>query len=71
VANYAQWKSALEWTIVRPVQLVDKLTGNAVTANLGETTLLGSKIARADVAGFLVQEVVERKYVQQPPMLHA
>ncbi len=63
--------SALDWTIVRPVQLVDKLTGNAVTANLGETKLLGLKIARADVAGFLVQEVMEKKYVKQLPMLHA
>ncbi len=63
--------SALDWTIVRPVQLVDVLTGNAVTANLGDTKLLGLKIARADVAGFLVQEVVEKKYVRQLPMLHA
>jgi len=63
--------SALEWTIVRPVELVDKPTGNAVTANLGETRLLGLKIARADVASFLVREVAENKYVRQLPLLHA
>lgn len=63
--------SGLDFTVARPLQLVDKKTSGAVTANLGDQKLGGLKIAREDVAAFLVEEAVSPKYTGKMPMIHA
>jgi putative NADH-flavin reductase len=63
--------SGLSWTVVRPVQLVDKSTGKTVTANLGDSKLGGLKISRKDVAAFMLAEITANKHVKAMPMIHA
>jgi putative NADH-flavin reductase len=61
--------SGLEWTIARP----GGLTGGAATGRYDvltdPETWRGGFIARADVADFLVKEVLEPKYVGRTPVL--
>lgn len=61
--------SGLEWTIARP----GGLTGGPATGRYhvltDPETWRGGFIARADVADFLAQEVLEPKYVRQTPVL--
>ena len=63
--------SDLDWTVIRPLQLVDRPTGKPVVANLGDRKLEGLKIARQDVAAFLLEEAAQRRHLRQMPMLHA
>ncbi len=63
--------SGLDWTLVRPAQLVDQATGNPVVAVLPDQKVGGLKIARADVAAFMLGEVGAREYVGLAPTLHA
>lgn len=63
--------SGLDFTIVRPVQLVDVQTGNPVaTAPTGEPPK-GLKISRSDVAKFMLDEVATRTHVGKMPVLYA
>jgi uncharacterized protein YbjT (DUF2867 family) len=63
--------SDLDWTVVRPLQLVDKSTGKPVTAQTGSGKVAGLKIARSDVARWLVEEAGARAHVRSTPMLFA
>jgi nucleoside-diphosphate-sugar epimerase len=60
------------WTVVRPVQLVDKPTGGTITAvPIGDAVVSGLKIARRDVAAFMLEELATRAHVGTMPILHA
>jgi uncharacterized protein YbjT (DUF2867 family) len=61
--------SGLDWTVPRPVQLVDEPTGKPVTAVPPSGKVGGLKIARHDVAAFILREVEERAHVGQMPVL--
>jgi len=63
--------SGLEWTVVRPLQLVDEPTGRTATAVPVDGQVGGLKIARRDVAAFMLREVTERAWVGQMPVLYA
>jgi hypothetical protein len=63
--------SGLDFTVVRPVQLVDGPTnGKAVAVPIGAETLGSFKVARSAVAAFMVEELAARKFVGQMPLLH-
>ena len=58
--------SGLDFTIIRPVQLVDGPTnGKAVAVPIGAETLGSLKVARSAVAAFMVEELAARKFVGQ------
>lgn len=62
-------RSSVQWTIVRPGFLTNgPLTGKyrVITDLTGVTC---GKISRADVAHFLLQEVVANQYIGQTPLL--
>jgi putative NADH-flavin reductase len=62
--------SGLEWTVIRPVQLVDAPTGGKPSAvAIGPTAPQNLKIARADVAQFMLDELTARSWVRQMPIL--
>lgn len=65
--------SELEWTVLRPLQLVDAPTGKpAVAVATTPTAMLGGlKIARQDLATFMLGELEARAWLQQMPMVHA
>jgi putative NADH-flavin reductase len=63
--------SALEWTVVRPLQLVDEPSGKPVTATFPGGAIMGLKIARKDVAMFILREVEAREHVGRMPMIYA
>ena len=60
--------TALEWTVVRPGLLTNGAArGSWRTATDG--SLVGGKIARADVAAFVLGELAQRQFVRQRPVL--
>jgi putative NADH-flavin reductase len=61
--------SGLDFTVVRPLQLMDKSTGRPVTATLPDKPVRGLKITRGEVAGFMLDELEKRAYVGQMPLL--
>ena len=64
--------SDLDWTVVRPVQLVDKPTGGAITVvPIGGAKIGGLKISRHDVAAWMAAELTSRAQVGTMPVLHA
>jgi len=64
--------SGLDWTVLRPLQLVDTPTGKTASATpIGDAKVGGLKIARQDVAAYMLREVVARAHVGQMPLLHA
>lgn len=63
--------SGLDWTIARPGILVDSPVRGSVRALTDPATWRASPVARADVAQFLVREVVERKFLRETPLLIA
>ena len=64
--------SGLDYTIVRPVQLVDKKTAGTLTAvPIGDAKVHGLKISRHDVAAWMLGEVTANKFVGAAPILHA
>lgn len=63
--------SGLDWTILRPVQLVDRPTGAKPAAlPIGDAIPPRLKIARADVAAFMLDEVAARGHVGAMPILY-
>ncbi|HUB08969.1 MAG TPA: NAD(P)H-binding protein [Myxococcales bacterium] len=63
--------SGLDFTVVRPVQLVDGPTeGKVVAVPIGAETLGSLKVARSAVAAFMIEELAARKFVGQMPLLH-
>jgi uncharacterized protein YbjT (DUF2867 family) len=75
-ANHARAEEALratdlEWTVLRPVQLVDKLTGKPVVATPPDQKPASLKIAREDVAAFMLVELEKNAHVREMPLLYA
>lgn len=48
-------KSALDWTLVRPPELTDKPYSGTYRVREGHLPRFGFKIARADVADFMIK----------------
>ena len=63
--------SELEWTIVRPAQLVDEAAKGAeayrVLSDL--TGVTASKIARKDVAAFIVDLLVKQGHLREAVLI--
>jgi len=61
--------SGLEWTIVRPGLLTSGAATGQARALTDPKDWRAGAISRADVAGFLVREAFERRYVGKTPLL--
>ncbi|WP_063130397.1 NAD(P)-dependent oxidoreductase [Nocardia fusca] len=60
--------SDLEWTIVRPSAFTDGPRTGTYRRGFGaDETGLGLKIARADIAEFLLDQITDRTYVHRAP----
>ena len=57
--------SGLDWTIVRPPQLTDRLRTGKYRVREGHLPRFGFKISRADVADFFVKTVEDRASVEK------
>lgn len=62
-------QSACEWTLVRPPRLVDGPPSGAYRVDV--KTGPGSKVARADLADFLLSCAAEGRHVRQAPFIAA
>ena len=64
-------KSGCKWVIVRPMSFTNGAkTGNiSVITDMSLTVRLRLRMARADVATFLVEQVVRDDYVGQMPVI--
>jgi putative NADH-flavin reductase len=73
VADAVIEKSGCDWVIVRPMSFTNRMkTGNvSVVADMSLTVQLRLRIARADVASFLVEQVVKDDYVGQMPVIYS
>jgi uncharacterized protein YbjT (DUF2867 family) len=63
--------SGLDWTVLRPLQLVDKPTGNPVAVHDGDGPLKGLAIARQDLAAFILRTAGGAEYVGRMPLVYA
>lgn len=65
-------KSNCEWVIVRPMSFTNKpKAGNlTVQTDMSLTVSLGLRIARADVAAFMIQQLERNDYVGQMPIIY-
>jgi len=72
VADAIIEKSGCDWVVVRPVSFTNNAkTGNvSVVTDMSLTVSLHLRMARADVAAFLVEQVVKDDYVGQMPVLY-
>jgi putative NADH-flavin reductase len=72
VADALIEKSGCDWVIVRPMSFTNKAkTGNVtVITDMSRPVRLRLRIARADVAAFLVEQVIKDDYVGQMPIIH-
>jgi len=63
-------QSGLDWTLVRPSAFVDgAATGRYQHGALATAAGLKLKIARADVAGFMLRQLTDKGYLHQAPAL--
>jgi putative NADH-flavin reductase len=71
VADELIEKSGCDWVIVRPMSFTNRVkTGNiSVVTDMSLTVQLRLRITRADVAAFLVEQVVKDDYVGQMPII--
>jgi len=71
VADTLIEKSACDWVIVRPMSFTNRVkTGNiSVVTDMSLTVQLRLRITRADVAAFLVEQVVKDDYIGQMPII--
>ena len=71
VADTLIEKSGCDWVIVRPMSFTNRVkTGNvSVVTDMSLTVQLRLRITRADVAAFLVEQVVKNDYVGQMPII--
>jgi putative NADH-flavin reductase len=65
-------KSGCDWVIVRPMLFTNgPKTGRiSVVTDMSQTVRLGLRISRADVAAFLVEQLVRDDYVGQMPIIY-
>ncbi len=71
VADELIEKSGCDWVIVRPMSFTNRVkTGNiSIVTDMSLTVQLRLRITRADVAAFLVEQVVNDDYVGQMPII--
>ena len=72
VADALIEKSGCDWVIVRPMSFSNNAkTGKvSIVTDMSLTVRLRLRITRADVAAFLVEQVVEDDYVGQMPVIY-
>ncbi len=63
--------SGLSWTVLRPLQLVDTPTGKPVVTTPPDTKPSGLKIARQDLAAFLLEELETGAQIGKMPLVAA
>jgi uncharacterized protein YbjT (DUF2867 family) len=61
--------SALDWVIVRPTVLNDQPARGGIRALTDLTGVHGGKIARADVANFVVQQLTADTWLRKAPLI--
>jgi putative NADH-flavin reductase len=61
--------SSLDWVIVRPGMLIDAPAQGSVRAVIDLTTINGGKIARADVAPFVVDQLTTNTWLRRTPVI--
>jgi uncharacterized protein YbjT (DUF2867 family) len=61
--------SALDWVIVRPTVLNDEPARGGIRALTDLTGVHGGKIARADVANFVVQQLTADTWLRKAPLI--
>ena len=57
--------SALEWVIVRPAFLTDGPATGRYHTGTADEHLAGGRVTRADVAGFVLKQLTEDRYLRQ------
>jgi uncharacterized protein YbjT (DUF2867 family) len=62
-------ESGLDWVLVRPAILNNKHARGAVRALEDLSSFHGGKIAREDVARFVVDQVEDRAWVHRSPLI--
>ncbi|MGE7368773.1 NAD(P)-dependent oxidoreductase [Neorhizobium sp. NPDC001467] len=62
-------QSGLDWTIVRPAVLNNKPARNAVRALTDLSQFHGGQVSREDVAKFVLDEVQEKVWSRQSPLI--
>jgi putative NADH-flavin reductase len=72
VADALIEKSGCDWVIVRPMSFTNRAKTEKVSivTDMSLTVKLRLRIARADVAAFLVEQVVKNDYVGQMPVIY-
>ena len=61
--------SSLDWVVVQPAMLTDDPARGSVRAFTDFTTVKGGKIARADVARFVVEQLTTDTWLRRIPVL--
>lgn len=61
--------SNLDWVIVRPTVLNDKPATGRITATVDLSNVHGGSISRADVAGFVVDQLASQHWVGKTPLI--
>jgi uncharacterized protein YbjT (DUF2867 family) len=61
--------SGLDWVLVRPVVLNDKVGTGKVRADTDLSGIHGGSIARADVAQFVVDQLTEDRWLHHAPLI--
>jgi uncharacterized protein YbjT (DUF2867 family) len=63
--------SDLAWVIVRPTVLNDKPATGRITATIDLTNVHGGAIPRADVAAFVLEQLMGERWVGKTPLITA
>jgi uncharacterized protein YbjT (DUF2867 family) len=61
--------SALDWVVVRPTVLNNQPARGRIRALTDLTGVHGGKIARADVANFVVQQLTTDAWLRKAPLI--
>jgi putative NADH-flavin reductase len=61
--------SSLEWVLVRPAQLTNGAPRGHIRATTDLTSVNGGKIARADVAQFVVEQLTTDTWLRRTPVI--
>ena len=61
-------RSDLDWVIVRPSRLMDWPAQEKYTVST-DGSPVGGKIARADVAAFMLRQLADNRYLRQAPLI--
>lgn len=61
--------SSLDWVVVRPARLINGAMRGSIRATTDLATVNGGKIARADVAQFVVEQLTTDTWLRQTPVI--